>query len=605
MKIRIVFIFIIVFNFILSEERSWNTTPFDRLWNKTVHPMMFRDPIIITPFDIRIGQTYWGGEDYWNSFKLTQPFGEQGSNGQNGFITDNTDERFDNIADPSVRKSLFFAVDIAKTNITNLIYHQNVIDIQFGLGYKLNQMLTEVELDDGWRNIESVTSIPQSGTLKFKPKFQDYNFNTTITFQRSPTYLMYLNHSIGYVTSSLYQTVGGDSYLDGDGVAESFGWGLKYIGDNDNKRFSFNWGFESQWQKIFIPELNDPDNISPISKVDLRSFGILFTFSANVGGVSTIGDKAFRTLMNDDFVNSAIEFEQFLEKYPKHGKKDKAEKMLDFCYEQIPYQRFREGLKDLNVNNYDRAIKLLDMAQADANENLKFEINSRLSEIANSLLDSVLNNYQIMGYESAENLVQKAIEISPKTRFRGDKVLAKIYFEQGNILFKIGNYEKALEKFSFAQRLDPDMGNLLNVKRKDLAFGFINDASKATDVESIYLVIESLKSAIKMEPELAIDMENIVKELEKRLEEMDKREVQKIIDDIVNIDRRPNENLNKKKLELGLLPHEVIEILGEPDNVDTITGADGTRYDMWSYKKSDLTKRLYFEDLFLIRMEEE
>ena len=245
------------------------------------------------------------------------------------------------------------------------------------------------------------------------------------------------------------------------------------------------------------------------------------------------------------------------------------------------------------------------MAQADANENLKFEINSRLSEIANSLLDSVLNNYQVMGYESAENLVQKAIEISPKTRFRGDKVLAKMYFEQGNILFKIGNYEKALEKFSFAQRLDPDMGNLLNVKRKDLALGFINDASKATDVESIYLVIESLKSAIKMEPELTIDMENIVKELEQRLKEMDKREVQKIIDDIVNIDRRPNKNLNKKKLELGLLPHEVMEILGEPDIVDTITGVDGTRYDMWSYQKADVIKRLYFEDLFLVRMEEE
>ena len=36
-----------------------------------------------------------------------------------------------------------------------------------------------------------------------------------------------------------------------------------------------------------------------------------------------------------------------------------------------------------------------------------------------------------------------------------------MYFEQGNILFRIGNFEKALEKFSFAQRLDPDMGNLL------------------------------------------------------------------------------------------------------------------------------------------------
>ena len=49
-------------------------------------------------------------------------------------------------------------------------------------------------------------------------------------------------------------------------------------------------------------------------------------------------------------------------------------------------------------------------------------------------------------------------------RFRGDQVLAKMYFDQGNILFKIGNYDKALEKFSFAQQLDPELGNLLNVK---------------------------------------------------------------------------------------------------------------------------------------------
>ena len=44
----------------LSEERSWNTTPFDKIWNKTIHPMMYRDPIVITPFDIKIGQYYWG-----------------------------------------------------------------------------------------------------------------------------------------------------------------------------------------------------------------------------------------------------------------------------------------------------------------------------------------------------------------------------------------------------------------------------------------------------------------------------------------------------------------------------------------------------------------
>ena len=602
MKIRIVYVFIVAFNFILSEERSWNTTPFDRIWNKTVHPMMYRDPIVITPFDIRIGQFYWGGQDYWDSFKILKPLGEQESSGNFGLVLDPYQQDFENIANSDVRKGMFVAIDFAKTNLTNLIYHQNVIDIQFGLGYRLNRMLSEIELMDNWSN--TAPSI-KTGSLKFSPAFQDYNFNTTITFQRSPTYLLYLNHSLGYVTATMYKSVGGDTYLDGDGISESFGWGIKYIGDNDNQRFSFNWGIESQWQKIIIDELDDPDNISPIEGVDLRSFGLYFTFSANVGGVSTVGDKAFKSLMNDDYVNSAIQFEEFLENYPKHGKKDQAEKMLDFCYEQIPYQRFREGLKDLNIDNYDRAIKLLEMAQEDANQDLQFEINSRLSEIANSLLDSVLNNFNTLGYEKSENLVQRAIEISPKTRFRGDKVLAQMYFEQGNILFRIGNFEKALEKFSFAQRLDPDMGNLLNVKRKDLALGFISDASKATDVESIYLVIESLKSAIKMEPDLEEEMMMIVKELEKRLEEMDKREVQKIIDDLVNIERRPNQNSNKKNLELGLLPHEVKSILGEPDFIDTITDIDGIRYDMWSYTKLNVTKRLYFEDLFLVRMEEE
>ena len=108
-----------------------------------------------------------------------------------------------------------------------------------------------------------------------------------------------------------------------------------------------------------------------------------------------------------------------------------------------------------------------------------------------------------------------------------------------------------------------------------------------------------------MEPDLEKEMLNIVKELEKRLEEMDNREVQKIIDDLVNVERRSNKDTNRKSLELGLLPHEVKSILGEPDFIDTITDIDGIRYDMWSYTKSEVIRRLYFEDLFLVRMEEE
>lgn len=562
--------------------------------------MMFRDPLLITPFDIRVGQFYYGGEDYWKSFMLSQPLGNPESNGDFGIKLNQNQEKFENIESPKSRSGLFIEVDFAKTNLSNFIYHQNVIDLQFGLGYRFNRMFDDVDIP--WAN--SSPDIP-TGSLKFFPIFQDFNLNSTLSFQRSPHYLVYLNHSIGYVTGSLYRTTGGETYSDGSGISETFSWGLKYIRSNPNSLFSFSWGLESRWGRILVRDFDDPEHLSPIEGVDMRTFGINLTFSVNIGGVSTIGDEAFSSMMNNDYVTGALQFESFLETYPAHGKTDEAEKMLDFCYKQIPYQRFREGLKVLEERDYNRALQLLQKAQKDANDDLRFEINSRLSEIANTLLDSVLNYYDVMGYQTAEKLVQRAVEISPKTRFRGDKVLAQMYFDQGNILYRIGNYEKALEKYRFSQQLDPDMGNLLNVKRKDLALGFLNDATKATDVESIYLVIESLRSAIEMEPELENEMGNIVKELESRLAEMDRREVQAVVDEIIHAEREHQAKTKKPKLELGLLPHEVEFILGKPNHVDSITDNFGIRHDMWSYPTNAGSKRLYFEDFFLVRIEED
>lgn len=593
-------IFLLVFTVLTGQEQHWNTTPFDRIWNKVVHPMMFRDPLLITPFDIRVGQFYYGGEDYWKSFRISQPFGDPESNGDFGIILDPYQEKFENIENTNSRKGIFIEVDFAKTNLSNLIYHQNVVDVQFGLGYRFNRMLDDVDIP--WEN--TAHNIP-TGTLKFYPVFQDFNVNSTVSFQRSPHYLLYLNHSIGYVTGSLYRTTGGESYSDGNGISETFSWGLKYIRSKPNSAYAFSWGIESRWGRILIREFEDPENISRISDIDLRTFGVNLTFSVNIGGVSTIGDEAFRSMMKNDYITSALQFESFLETYPAHGKTDEAEDMLDFCYAQIPYQRFREGLRVLEDRNYDRALQLLEKAQEDANDDLRFEIDSRLSEIANTLLDSVLNYYNVMGYQSAEKLVQRAVDISPKTRFRGDKVLAQMYFDQGNILYRIGNYEKALEKYRFAQQLDPDMGNLLNVKRKDLALGFLNDATKATDFESIYLVIESLRSAIEMEPKLEVEMGNIVKELESRLAEMDRREVQAVVDEIINAERQHQQKTKRPKLELGLLPHEVEFILGKPEHEDSITDNYGIRHDMWSYPTETGSKRLYFEDFFLVRIEED
>ena len=72
------------------------------------------------------------------------------------------------------------------------------------------------------------------------------------------------------------------------------------------------------------------------------------------------------------------------------------------------------------------------MAQEDANQDLQFEINSRLSEIANSLLDSVLNNFNTF------------LDISFK-KFHDRKMV--ISFQKINKLSHLETYSKQYKTF--------------------------------------------------------------------------------------------------------------------------------------------------------------
>ena len=88
------------------------------------------------------------------------------------------------------------------------------------------------------------------------------------------------------------------------------------------------------------------------------------------------------------------------------------------------------------------------------------------------------------------------------------------------------------------------------------------------------------------------------------LEDAVVREVQEEVNKIVSIERKNKlEEWNIAKVELGLLPHEVENILGKPKYIDTIIDNFGVRFDMWSYPIEAGAKRYYFENHLLIRIE--
>ena len=59
-------IYILLISFIFSDAESWYTNPLDYVLGRTANRTTFRDPIMFTPFDIKIGTFNYGGSDFWN-----------------------------------------------------------------------------------------------------------------------------------------------------------------------------------------------------------------------------------------------------------------------------------------------------------------------------------------------------------------------------------------------------------------------------------------------------------------------------------------------------------------------------------------------------------
>ena len=103
---------------------------------------------------------------------------------------------------------------------------QNVIDVQFGLGYRTSHMLSRPQIPTSlsYEDPEAYWN-----DYKFYPKIHDFNFNTTIQWQITQLLIPYAYHSIGYSRLSLYKTEADRKYLYGNAISETFAIGIKKI----------------------------------------------------------------------------------------------------------------------------------------------------------------------------------------------------------------------------------------------------------------------------------------------------------------------------------------------------------------------------------------
>jgi tetratricopeptide (TPR) repeat protein len=591
---RFLYIIIAFCSILLAKEQTWTTTTFDYYWNILLRRNIYREPISFTPFDIRVGQLTYGGSDYWDSSLFETRLGTTLP-----VVLDSTTTTFDIINSEGNRKALFLEVDFLRINVTNYLYYQNLVDLQFGLGYSRMSASSNPSLPVGWN-----TQLPTEshiGKFRFRPIINTFNFNTSLTFQATNFLMGYAYHALGYSAGTLYETTGGDYYLEGKGVSEAFALGLRAVYHPKNRPFSFVYGIEGRWHHTKFLTVDDFSHISHITGLDLHAKGLFITFGTIFGGKRTSGDHGFAHLVNQRYEEASSGFEKFIGDYPNHSRKSKAEEMLAFSYAQIPFQQFRQGLESLKDKDLDTAAGWLSKASGTADEDLLFEINSRKKDLAMVLIDSVALHKSEMTFRQAEDIIQKARRIAPEYPL-GDDALAELYLEKGDVLFQRKSFNTAYTYYKKALQVSIESKTAVKKKYNDLIVGLMDEANLFTEQEEYILAIQSLETIIEIHPKRQDDLGPVIEELSLKLAEIEADETRKTMKEMMQVKQREIDDKSRHLLLLGMTLHQAMEITGEPTFTDKIDRG-GRLYEMWSFDDNPKAKRLYFEDNLLVKIE--
>ena len=586
---KYILIFLCFINFILASRSNWSTTPIDYFVNNNFNNMIFREPIYLVPYDLKIGFFNYGGPSYFGNV-LSADF----SLNSNPIILDNQDINNDFISSSQSRIGYFIELDIMKYNLLEKFYHQNLADFHIGAGVRYSNMLSNPEApiyfdeDDNRRN----------EGYRFRPLIMDGFFNISSIIQYSKKFYFYGYYSFGLSYTSIYESLSQKRYLNGSGFNENLSLGYKYIINQDALPYNYVVGLELRAGRTYINKIYDKEDVSPIIGMDINNFGLFFTFGTLFGGKDTKADEAYSLMLNQDYIGAVTKFKQFLNVYNYEFRYDEAKKMLNFCYTQIPYQHFDAAVSLFNDKQYNQALVRFDKAEQTADSDLILEIESYKRDIAKHIIDDTDRQLYENPFSHSINNLNKARRISPYLWAKTDKVEAKILILKGDILKDLNNYFYAIDYYQEALELDPSLFETINNKYTELVVKIINDVNNVDSANELNLVSEYLAMIIKLKPQYADEFNNFINQINQKLKDYDYSITKTGLKQYVKEKREKKYNLLlNNEVDIGMNIHEIELILGEPDSIIL-----EDEYALWIYNTSKSPITYFFKNYFLIKI---
>ena len=450
-----ILIILILVNLSFCLKKDWSSTPIEQFINNNFRQMIFREPLYLIPYDLKVGIFSYGGPGYFEN-AIKGDF----SLSSNPILLDNQDINNDFISPSSLRNGFFMELDIMKYNLLDRFYNQNLIDFHIGTGLRYSSVLS---------NPEAPIYIENSNeSYRFRPSIFDGFLNFSSTIQYSPRFYLYSYYSFGLSYASIYESLSQKQYINGSGFNENLSFGYKYVISRESLPYNYTIGLEFRIGRTYLNKIYDPKNETPIIALDMNMYGLFFSFGTLFGGNKTRGDEAYKMMLKNDYIRAADKFKQFLNVYTDKFRYDDAKEMLNFCYTQIPYQYFDIAVSLFDKKEYDLSLIHFNKAEEIADPNLILEIESYKRDIAQFIIDDTDKNLDKNSFSKSIKNLNRARQISPYLWPKTDRVEAKILIRKGDILKSLDNYSYANDYYQEALELDPSL------------FIDINDSNKRT-----------------------------------------------------------------------------------------------------------------------------
>ena len=303
-------------------------------------------------------------------------------------------------------------------------------------------------------------------------------------------------------------------------------------------------------------------------------------------------------MLNGDYINAAKKFKQFLNVYNHEFRFDKAKKMLNFCYTQIPYQYFDMGLSFYEQKIFSKALLNFKKAEQTADPSLILEIDSYKRDIANFMIEEVNKNIDYQTFSQSLKKLNEARKISPYLWSETDKIEAKILLKKGNILNDLNNYSVAIDFYQQALELDPSLFIEINDIYTELIIKILNDINDTDNVNELILVKDYLETIIELKPKYKNTFNKFIMTIENKLKNYNSTLTKLNLKEYVELKRKRVIESLSNEIKVGMSFYEVELILGQPNSI-----VEDLDYDLWIYEKSEKTfKTYFFKDNILVKI---